>query len=468
MKKLLVILFIIAISASICFLQSMNITKEGSQYSEKNNNPDKILPKISPDLQSLSEINSLYPNYDDMRPDTENYNNWQTLVHKEDVILMMPPGWVAHGYDNNNKDRIFFYRTLKDLDDEKQLTIPKSQMVISFEGVEENKPLEDWLKESLGLKDLNVENPKDKKSIFGIIEPFSTKRGYPGYWFYEGTTGNGFYIAYLKLDNKIAIVIIPIKPPFENELFWQIIESIAEIKDHMKLSYLSPSQKYSFNAFGSPYDVQKCLFNVTDKESGEYINIAEVLGFNKINCGFELLPYSYFYRWQNDKKFILSEDGKIPVTLNLNDMTTSTYDSDNNELIFSQVDLSLKYWLFRKGHLGSFVLLDSNKNILSEFEKIYDRPALYDAINNGFLFINRIDDYQDGVFIEFDYLSLDNLLIRNVLTTKPVPARGMECYPEQIISKNKGEIILSRGCLTVGQEYLDESGNINIDIDSNE
>ena len=58
---------------------------------------------------------------------------------------------------------------------------------------------------------------------------------------------------------------------------------------------------------------------------------------------------------------------------------------------------------------------------------------------------------------------MNNPSLRNILTTEPVEAPGRGCYSEYLLSK-PGEIILTPGCLTVGENRISPDGNIHIKL----
>lgn len=157
--------------------------------------------------------------------------------------------------------------------------------------------------------------------------------------------------------------------------------------------------------------------------------------------------------------------GEIKI-VDVGKLEAETYKYDASKYDFVGASRSLKYWLFSKSQENniSYILLDRNNNVALDnlsFES-NDRGALYDEVNDGFLFISRTYTEQD-VSVEFDFLSMSNLTLRNILTTEPVEAPGRGCYSEYLISQ-PGEIILTPGCLTVGSKHLGSDGNIHIKL----
>jgi len=88
--------------------------------------------------------------------------------------------------------------------------------------------------------------------------------------------------------------------------------------------------------------------------------------------------------------------------------------------------------------------------------------VLYDEANDGFLFISRTY-IGENVSVKFEFLPMNSLSLRNILTTEPVVAPGRGCNSEYLLSQ-PGEIILTQGCLIVGNKYLDTDGNIHIKL----
>lgn len=229
--------------------------------------------------------------------------------------------------------------------------------------------------------------------------------------------------------------------------------------------YPSLNNRFSFYIYLA-VNSEKCLYGIIDK-TGYERDVSRVLGIDRITCsGGETLSSS-FISWADGEKFLLNEpEGEVKI-VNVVEFEADAYKYDVTKYEFIGASRSLKYWLFRKvsqGNSSSYVLFDRNNNIALDninFES-NDKYELYDEVNDGFLFISRTYT-GENVSVKFDFLSMSNLSLRTLLTTETVQARGIGCYPEYLISQ-PGEIILTRGCLTVGNKYLGSDGNIHIKL----
>jgi len=230
--------------------------------------------------------------------------------------------------------------------------------------------------------------------------------------------------------------------------------------------YPSLNNRFSFYIYPTD-NGDKCIYGIRDKQGYGY-DVSEVLGTDRITCseGQGNLS-STFAGWVDGDKFLINEtEGEIKI-VNVEKFEADTYKYDATKYKFVGASRSLKYWLFRKvsqGNSVSYILLDRNNNIALDninFES-NDRGALYDEVNDGFLFISRTYT-GENVSVKFDFLPMSNLTLRTILTTEPVQTSGRGCYSEYLISQ-PGEIILTPGCLTVSNKYLGSDGNIHIKL----
>jgi len=230
--------------------------------------------------------------------------------------------------------------------------------------------------------------------------------------------------------------------------------------------YPSLNNHFSFYIYPAD-DSEKCLYGIRDKQGYGY-DVNKVLGTDRITCSEgQGNLYSSFISWVDGDKFLLNEpEGEIKI-VNVAKFEADTYKYDLTKYKFVGADRSLKYWLFREVIQGTgalYVLFDRNSNIVLDninFE-FNDRGALYDEVNDGFLFISRIFT-EESVSVKFDFLPMSTLVLKTLLTSEPVQAPGRGCYSEYLISQ-PGEIILTPGCLTIGSKYLGSDGNIHIKL----
>ena len=229
--------------------------------------------------------------------------------------------------------------------------------------------------------------------------------------------------------------------------------------------YPSLNRRFSFYIY--PADKEdRCLYGIRDKQ-GYGHDVSKLLGTDRIACseGQGNLSSS-FAGWADEDKFLINkEDGEIKI-IDVGKFEADTYRYDASKYSFVSASRSLEHWLFRKKQENniSYILLDRNKNVTLDnvgFES-NDGGVLYDEVNNGFLFFSRTYA-RENVSVKFDFLSMNTLTLRNILTTEFVEAPGRGCYSEYLISQ-PGEIILIPGCLIVGEKYYGSDGNIHIKL----
>lgn len=232
--------------------------------------------------------------------------------------------------------------------------------------------------------------------------------------------------------------------------------------------YPSLNRNFSFYLF-SANDQNMCLYGIENKEGYKY-DVSKALGTDRVTCSEEMGNVSSsFVNWADGDKFLLDEkQGEIKI-VDVANFAIETYKYDAGKYDFIGANRSLKYWLFRKIEEANISYILFNRDNTVALDNIHfesnDRGALYDDVNDGFLFIDRTfnEEGVSTVATKFDFLSMNNLKLRNILTTEPVEAFGRGCSSEYLLSE-PGEIILTPGCLTVGDKYLGADGNIHIKL----
>lgn len=229
-------------------------------------------------------------------------------------------------------------------------------------------------------------------------------------------------------------------------------------------TYPSLNREFTFYVY-STNSRDKCAYGVKDKQGYSH-DVSELLGKDSIICseGQGNLSTS-FVSWVDGNKFLVDmKNGEIKI-VDVEKFEVETYRYDVSKYNFLFSNRTLDYWLFRKINQAdsvSYILFDRNYDVSLDninFDS-NDRGVLYDEVNDGFLFISRTYSGKN-VSIKFDFLPISNLNLRNVLITEPVETLGMGCYSEYLISQPR-EIILTPGCLSVSEKYLNSNGNIYI------
>lgn len=259
-----------------------------------------------------------------------------------------------------------------------------------------------------------------------------------------------------------------IKPPIISDISHQNQTSVASCPNQILRVYPSLNRNFSFYLF-SANDQSMCQYGIENKEGYKY-DVSKVLGTDKVTCS-EQMGYvsSSFVGWADENKFLLDEkQGEVKIVDVVN-FAVETYKYDAGKYDFIGANRSLKYWLFRKIEEQDISYILFNRDNTVALNNIHfesnDRGALYDDVNDGFLFIDRTfnEEGVSTVATKFYFLSMNNLKLRNILTTEPFEVFGRGCSSEYLLSE-PGEIILTPGCLTVGDKYLSADGNIHIKL----
>lgn len=259
------------------------------------------------------------------------------------------------------------------------------------------------------------------------------------------------------------------------------LENSATLTKAMGNLQIYSSLDGQFFLYFSPFEDEnnKCFFGIKDRESN--LITSDIINCNHCGTGEETVYEcrSDFLGWKNNNQFLMQDgEGKIKIfgfMQNGFDAEGKLYEYDQNIYAFRDVNNSLEYWLFWKKSTSDkdgshYSLFDrSGKIIIPDiFLEPNSRGVLYDVANDGFLFMDRIyseneDKTKQMMSVKLDFLSLKSLSLRNILTTEPVVVEGRGCLGEELLSK-KGEIILTPGCLAVGEKYLSKDGNIHIKL----
>jgi len=231
----------------------------------------------------------------------------------------------------------------------------------------------------------------------------------------------------------------------------------------------------SLDTSGVSHEKEYCPFEIRDKKGKTFA--IDTLVKPELVCVMDGTPYSTFGGWMSGNKFLLTDTpGEVQIVDVIN-KTKSSYLYDGATYSFMSVNKDATQWLFRQltgtnDKEITYVVFDSTKRMIGSFAIAgNDRGALYDPINNGFVFISRDFGSSDSVgstnvSVRFDYVgaSTTSAILRHILTTDIAKAPGRGCVPETIISEKPGEIIITPGCLTVNKKYLGSDGNIHITL----
>lgn len=248
--------------------------------------------------------------------------------------------------------------------------------------------------------------------------------------------------------------------------------NIADNKLRTKIPHVytfkSPNLKYTLYLYNHTDSTGNfCLSELRDGQGNGNSILNNMLKEVDFSCHNEMYFYSKFVGWSADSKIIVKENKGSVVIIDVDKKEISRYTYDPQKYLFMSVNKTLKYWLFKKITVTdkiSYIILDGNQKVIKDNIDFVanDRGVQYDYANDGFLFINRT--YKDSVVsVEFSFLSLKDLKIKNILTTEPLKEEGRGCIPEYLISQ-PGEIIMTQGCLPVGDKYLELDGNIHIKL----
>ena len=231
-------------------------------------------------------------------------------------------------------------------------------------------------------------------------------------------------------------------------------------------SYPSPDNRFAVDVYDVGTESNQCPFRIKDR--GREIDGTRLLGLATIDCWSAMFFDSAFQGWVDGDRFLIRKAGNDIMIVDIAQSSVRDYQI-NSGVLFRGASHTLKYWLFQKDPDGPYALFgEDRKAVAIDLSIVGNAEALYDAVNDGFLFINRDSTYKfnaSTVSVRLDFLSLKNLSLRHMLTTEPTSARDMGCGSTNgVVSQTPGEVILYPGCLTVGSKYIASDGNIHLPL----
>jgi len=216
-----------------------------------------------------------------------------------------------------------------------------------------------------------------------------------------------------------------------------------------------------------------CPFEVRDSKGNAY-DLSSVFSKQEILCSEGMIgTVTPFITWGTGGRFLMSDTDESVVLVDLRNKRKTTYSFDTGVYSLASVNAAFTRWLLRKKEpvsAGEFSMFDEEHQLIADISiPGIDRPVLYDPVNLGFLFIRRDfgeagSDGESAVSVRFDFLPEEATSVRHLLTTDRIQTPGRGCYPENIVSEKKGEIILTQGCLILNKKYLGSDGNIHIPL----
>lgn len=246
---------------------------------------------------------------------------------------------------------------------------------------------------------------------------------------------------------------------------------IVDDSDTRVRIYPSLDNQYFFHITPVKGNNSECSYQIIDKEGYGYI-VKEAMQRDKISCSDQgwTIVSNMFKGWVDGEKFLIeARSGEITVIGVNSFKVEKTYEYDSKLLSFVGANRTLKYWLFEKTPLYSYVLLDENKKVVKDDINFNSNGqlnyggygVLYDDVNDGFLFISA--QRQQEVSFKFDFLYTKNLAFKTLLITDPVGVVGRGCGGNKLVSK-PGEIIFASSCVTVDKKYISQDGYIHIPL----
>jgi hypothetical protein len=258
------------------------------------------------------------------------------------------------------------------------------------------------------------------------------------------------------------VAVLPIQPPPPPIVPAPYASSTAGYV--YENSYPSLDGRFSLNLY-TYENPQVCRFRVMDTAGHKY-DVDKLLGTD-ITSGCDPEEgndfWHYFGGWVDGDKVVMPDGtGKVNI-VDPENLTVETYQYDASNLYFTAVNRSQKYWLFlHDAGGGDYTLLDQNKNVVLSGLASY-KNALYDKVNDGFVFtaVDQVSSSTDS--LRLDFLPVNNLKLRNILTTDPFVPAQRDSVPPSLSSK-PGEIMYSPGFGGLDLKYFGSDGAIHITL----
>lgn len=217
---------------------------------------------------------------------------------------------------------------------------------------------------------------------------------------------------------------------------------------------------------------ESCEYGIVDITGFNYDSdyISNFLDTNKIACkddNFSGLVPAYL-GWLGENSYAVETESGVVSLINISEYQleeVNKFEYDSNAFNLIGISKSPNYFLVYDMENNHYKLLDINKNTVLDNigPNSYSRGAFYDEVNDGFVFVNG-EENSEGLYFVFDFLSVNDLSLRNVLTTLPMEVAGRGCYGDYLVSDTVGQIKFVPGCIDTHDQYKDDEGNIVIDL----
>jgi hypothetical protein len=199
---------------------------------------------------------------------------------------------------------------------------------------------------------------------------------------------------------------------------------------------------YVFNLY-VPKSGVGCIYRVVDNE-GHEVSLDNVVGSYNINCSVGLGFDTDFIGWASGDKFLLrGNPGEIKI-VDVKNLAVESHQYNASSYYFDAASRSLQYWLYQHDEGGGdYTILDTKNNIILANIHGY-WSALYEPVNDGFIF-SAIDPVTSSTAsLRLDYLPASTLKLRSVFKSNPFPLaqRGSE---SPSVSGKPGELMYSSG-----------------------
>ncbi len=252
--------------------------------------------------------------------------------------------------------------------------------------------------------------------------------------------------------------------------------SVARTVDSVLLEFselrIYPSLDGEFSTYIYPLNNEKneYIYGIINKAGAGTYKINQLIENNTFECyepvAHDCIP---FMKWVKGNKFV-HKNSQLEI-IDAKKVEKEIYDYDKSKYNFVDVNKTLEYWLFEKKDseydTKSYVILNRDKKVVRDnIDFLSSNKALYDEVNDGFVFITGIysSPKKEQVSMQIDFLSLKNMTLRNILMTDPAEVPARECCNESLESE-PGEIFLYSGCLLiVDEKYLDSQWRVHIKL----